>query len=70
MKLYSINGKVEATFRKECDDFREYTSQWKIKKDEAVIEENKISRYQQFIKKVSGKEEAKNLNSSAYEKYL
>ena len=35
-KLYSINGKVEATFRKECDDFREYTSQWKIKKDEAL----------------------------------
>lgn len=43
---------------------------WKRKKDETVIEDRKINRYQQFIKKVSGKEGAKNLNSSAYEKYL
>ena len=43
---------------------------WKRKKDEAVIEENKISRYQQFLKKISGKEDAKKIVLSTYEDYL
>jgi hypothetical protein len=43
---------------------------WKRKKDEAVVEENKKKRYEDFLQKLSEKEITKKLNSITYEEYL
>ena len=43
---------------------------WKRKKDEAVIEEKKHNRYQNFLEKISGKDKANKKEITGYEEYL